>query len=161
MPSVLTQLARTAAIVIALTAASTAEATDQVNRASDRNFEDTVQQLQWAFGGYGLTTVTALDFQQVLKNMKVQTGRAVMFEVMRREWAKTLLREDLALGWVLPLRVYVFEQPDGSTMVSYSRPGAMLETHQSEAVRALGRLLDEKLQAVVAPATIKPKEPRE
>jgi uncharacterized protein (DUF302 family) len=108
-----------------------------------------------------LTTVTAPDFQQILKKMKVRTGRAVMFEVMRREWAKTLLREDLAVGWVLPLRVYVFEQPDGSTIVSYSPPGAVLKTHQSEAVRALGRLLDEKLQGIVTPATTKPKQQRE
>jgi hypothetical protein len=35
---------------------------------------------------------------------------------------------------------------------------AVLETHQSEAVRALGRLLDEKVQAVVAEATNKRQE---
>jgi uncharacterized protein (DUF302 family) len=150
-----------AMLAVVLLASAAAQCADRVELTSERNFEETVQQLQWAFGGYGLTTVSAMDFQQVLKKMKVQTGRAVMFEVMRREWAKTLLREDLALGWLLPLRVYVFEQPDGRTVLSYPRPGAVLETQQGEAVRALGRLLDEKLQAVVAQATAKPKEERQ
>jgi uncharacterized protein (DUF302 family) len=148
-----------AALALAFT--GPAQANDRVEYTSERSFDDTLQQLEWAFGGYGLTTVTAMDFHQVLKKIKVQTGRAVMYELMRREWAKTLLREDLALGWLLPLRVYVFEQADGSTTVSYSRPGAVLETHQNEAVRALGRLLDGKLQAVVAQAMTKPKEQRQ
>jgi len=132
---------------------------DRVELASGRNFDDTVQHLQWQFGGFGLTVVTALDYQQILKKLKVQVGRAAMFEVMRRDWAKTLLKEDPTLGLILPVRVYVFERPDGVTIVSYQRPGWILETHPSEAVRKFGRMLDTKLQAIATEATMKPREP--
>jgi len=155
MSSAIKALSRTLLAMILLCALTAAEAIDQVNQASNRDFDDTVTQLQWAFGGYGLTTVTAIDFQQVLKKIKVHAGRAAIFEIMRRDWAKTLLREDVALGWMLPLRVYVFEQSDGKTMVSYSRPSALLGDHKSDVLRALGRQLDEKLHAVVTQAITK------
>jgi uncharacterized protein (DUF302 family) len=151
-------LVRTLLAIIILSALSTAEAIDQVNQESNRDFADTVTRLQWAFGGYGLTTVIAIVFQQLLTKIKVHTGRAAIFEIMRRDWAKTLLHEDAALGWILPLRVYVFEQSDGKTMVSYARPSALLEDHQSDVLRALGRQLDQKLHAVVTQAVIKPRE---
>jgi uncharacterized protein (DUF302 family) len=137
----------------ALVAAANAAALDFVEHSSARNFDETVQQLQWGFGGYGMTEVVALDYQQILKNMKVDTNRAVMFEVMRRDWAKTLLQEDPRLGSLLPLRVYVFEDRDGTILVSYGRMGSAVERHQSQRIRALGKQLDEKLEAVVTQAT--------
>jgi uncharacterized protein (DUF302 family) len=120
---------------------------------SQRSFDETVQHLQWAFGGFGVTTVTALDYQQILKKVRVDTGRAAMFEIMRREWLKTLLQADPSLGLSMPVRVYVFEQSDGATIVTYQRPGALTETSDNETVRALGRKLDEKLRLLVTQAT--------
>ena len=87
-------------------------------------------------------------------------GRAAIFEVMRRDWLKTLLQADPALGIVLPVRVYIYEQRDAQIVVSYQRPGAMLETHEKDAVRAFGRMLDEKFRSLIAQATTKPKEQR-
>lgn len=146
--------------VVALAATSFGADFYRVDQASERNFDETVQQLQWAFGGYGLTTVTAVDYQQILKKSKVETGRAAMFEVMRGEWLKIVLQEDPALGMMLPVRVYVFEQPDAKIVVSYQRPGAMLETHEKEVIRAFGRQLDEKFRSLISQATTKPKEQR-
>jgi uncharacterized protein (DUF302 family) len=123
---------------------------------SQRSFDETVQQLNWVFGAYGLTTVVALDYQKLLKKVKVDIGRAAVFEIMRREWATTLLRQDAALGFLLPLRVYVFEQADGTTVVSYSCPGAYLEGHANQAIVGFGRQLDEKLRSIVLQATSKP-----
>jgi uncharacterized protein (DUF302 family) len=85
--------------------------------------------------------------------MRMETGRARVIEVVRREWVQALVREDPALGIVLPVRLYVFEQSDGTTMVSYRRPGAELETHEREAVRSVVKQIDEKLEAIVQQAT--------
>jgi len=143
-------------MVLLPTAVSHAAALDQIEQPSARSFDHTVEQLKWAFGGYGMTTVTALDYQQVLKKVHVDVGRAVMFEVMRRDWAKLLLREDPAMGIVLPVRIYVYERADGTTVVTYQRPGAALDAHGHETLRALGAQLDDKLGAVVRQATVKP-----
>lgn len=149
-----------ALLLLALLGARAAQCADPILYRSERGFDDTVQQLQWAFGGYGLTTVTALDYQQILKTIKVPTGRAVIFEVMRSEWLKILLNEDRALGLVMPVRIYVFENADAATLVGCQCPGAALQAHPKETVRAFGRQLDEKLSALMAQATRLPSSNR-
>jgi uncharacterized protein (DUF302 family) len=143
-------------MALLLTAVGYAAAVDQIEQPSARSFDDTVQQLKWAFGGYGMTTTSALDYQHVLSEVRVDVGRAVMFEVMRRDWAKLILREDAAMGIVLPVRVYVYERADGTTVVAYHRPGAALEAHERETLRTLGSRLDDKLRAMVRQATGRP-----
>ncbi len=130
-------------------------AVDRVEYVSDRPYQETIQQLQWTLGGFGITVVYATDFQEVLKKMKVQTGHAAIFEVMRRDWAKTLIEEDRSLPAILPLRIYVFEDPSGKTRLSYDRPSRMLDPHPSEKVRAFGHLLDEKMRSVMRQAATK------
>jgi len=147
------RMARAGLLVLALLSSAAAHCDDWIVHASDRSFDETVQQLQWAFGGYGLTTVTVIDYQEILQKIKVDTSRAVVFEVMRREWLKTLLMEDPALGYIMPMRIYVFENTDAITLVSYQKAGAQLQMHSKESVRDFGRHLDQKLDALVAQAT--------
>ena len=128
---------------------------------SDRNFDETAQQLEWVFGGYGLTTVTALDYQQILRGIKVPIGRAVLLEVMRLEWLKVLMTQDPLLGSALPVRIQVYEDASGVVFVTYRSPGAELQTHEQERVRALGRQIDEKLGAIVMQATRVPRGERD
>jgi uncharacterized protein (DUF302 family) len=149
--------ARSALLAVALICAAPARGGDRVEQSSERGFEDTVERLEWVLGGYGVTTVAALDYQQIFKNDH-PGPRAATLEVMRREWAKALLSEDPALGAVLPVRIYVFERPGGPTVVSYERIAASLEGHPREPVRAFGRRLDDKLRAIVSQATAKPGE---
>ena len=130
-----------------------AQVLDRSQVVSERGFDDTVQQLQWAFGGFGVATVAAMDYQEVLKKLKVDTGRAVVFEVMRRDWAKRLLTQDLSLGHLMPARIYVYEDVSGATIVRYTHLSAELEGHSSESIRGLGRQIDEKLRAMVIQAT--------
>jgi uncharacterized protein (DUF302 family) len=143
-----------AAVLIAV--AAQAHSSERAEFASERSFDDTIQQLEWAFGGYGMTIVSALDYQRVLSKIKVQSARAVCFEVMRRDWAKTLLTEDPSLGLLMPVRIYVFEDSQGTTIVSYQRAGPALEAHEKETVRAFGRRLEEKLSALIVQATKRP-----
>jgi uncharacterized protein (DUF302 family) len=147
------RMTRAGLLVVALLSSAPAQCDDWIVHVSDRSFDETVQQLQWAFGGYGLTTVTAIDYREILRQIKVDTGRAVVFEVMRREWLKTLLTEDPALGCIMPIRIYVFENADAMTLVSYQKAGAQLQVHSKESVRDFGRQLDQKLDALVALAT--------
>ena len=128
---------------------------------SDRSFDETVQQLRRVLGGYGLTTVTALDYQQMLRGIKVPVGRAVIFEVMQLEWLKVLMTEDPTLGIALPVRFQVYESAGPVTFVSYQNPGPDLEANEKERVRALGRQIDDKLSALVKQATRVPHRNRE
>ena len=158
-----TLYARVTCVLLALLGmlSSRGAGADLVVYRSDRSFDETVQQLQRVFRVHGLTTVTALDYQQLLRGIKVPVGRAVIFEVMRLEWLKVLMTEDPALGIALPVRIQVYESTGPVTFVSYQNPGTDLEAYQREGVRALGRQIDEKLTALVKQATRVPKGNRE
>jgi len=134
---------------------------DLVVYRSDRGFDETVQHLRRVIEEYGLTTVTALDYQQLLRGIKVPVGRAVIFEVMRLEWLKVLMTEDPGLGITLPVRIQVYESTGPVTFVSYQNPCPDLEAYQKERVRALGQQIDEKLSALVKQATRVPQGNRE
>jgi uncharacterized protein (DUF302 family) len=130
-----------------------AQALDPTQFKSERGFDETVQQLQWVFGGFGVTTVAAMDYQKVLKKVKAETGRAAVFEVMRRDWAKRLLANDLSLGYLMPARIYVYEDASGTTTVRYTHLATELSGHPNQSIRELGQQIDEKLNAIVLQAT--------
>ena len=139
-------------LVVALCLSNASWGGDRFEVVSQRTFDQTIQQLEWAFGGYGLTKVSSMDYQQILKKVRFDSGRAVVFEVMRREWLKTLMSADPALGATLPVRIYVYERNDGKTVVVYRRPGDEIATHDNTAVNEFGKKLDQKLDAIVAQA---------
>ncbi len=133
------------ALVLGLVLAATtaigsisAQTLDRLDAVSNKPFDETVRRLRYSFGGYGMTVVAALDYQQILKQMKAETGRGVVFEVLRRPWAKDILEHAPAAGLAMPLRVYVHERADEKVVVSYYRPSAMLGVHAGNGLRGLG-----------------------
>ncbi len=130
-------------------------AQDRIDVVSGRSFDETVERLQWSIGGHGLTVVSAMKYDEILGKKKDASPHAVVFEVMRREWARRLLEADAGSGVVLPVRLYAFENASGNTVVSYLRPGALLESAENETLRILVRHLDETISAIVREATSK------
>jgi uncharacterized protein (DUF302 family) len=130
-------------------------AQDRIDVISWQSFDETVERLQWSIGGHGLTVVSAMKYHEILGRRKDSTPRAVVFEVMRRDWAQRLLGADVASGIVLPVRLYAFENASDSTVVSYFRPSALLDGAENETLRMLARHLDETIGAIVRESTSK------
>lgn len=155
MFSVLRILASWLVFVACAAIAAQAMAQDRIDVVSGRSFDETVERLQWSIGGHGLTVVSAMKYDEILGRKKDSTPHAVVFEVMRRDWARRLLEADAAVGIVLPVRLYAFENAQGSTVVSYLRPGALLESAENEKLRNLARHFDETIGAIVDESTSK------
>src|SRR4051812_48120807 len=128
-------------------------APDRLILVSKKSYERTVQQLQWELGGYGMTTVTALDYGKILKTNKPAGVRGVVFEVLRRQWATAALKQDPAAILEMPLRIAVYEQQDGKTVVSCYRPSRGFATYGNDELANLGRTLDAKLEEIVGRVT--------
>ena len=130
----------------------TAWAGDREEVVSQRPFAETVQQLRWNFGGYGLTTVSSMDYQKILKKLKVDSGNAVVFEVMRRDWLKKLMAADPSLGVALPVRVYVYQRNDGETVIAYQKLGHEFSSSDNESIVEFCAMVNEKIGAIVSKA---------
>jgi len=124
---------------------------DRVVKLSNKSFDHVIQQLRWRLGGYGITIVSAFDYQQIFRKIKTASKRSVVLEILRRPWVRTILEHDPANGLAIPLRVYIYEQADGKTSVSYYKPSELLDS-DDDALKAFGQGLDEKLEAIVQAA---------
>jgi uncharacterized protein (DUF302 family) len=69
--------------------------------------------------------------------------------VFRNDFAVRLLAADPAAGFEAPIRLYVYENPDGTATVTYRPPSAVLAPYQHPEVQAVARELDPILAAIV------------
>lgn len=125
----------------------------RVDTISNKTFDETVKHLEWQIGGHGMTVTSAIDYRSVLKKKGKNIPGAVMFEVMRAQWASEVLTHDPIAALALPLRIYAVEKNDGTIMVSYLRPSVILGASSDPGIIKLGIMLDEKLASVVSLAT--------
>lgn len=125
---------------------------DRVVRVSNKTFDHVIQQLKWRFGGYGITVVNALDYQQILKKMEIDSKKGVIYEILRPQWVETIFEHAPQVGFQIPLRVYVYEKADGKTAVSYYK-ASMLFDSENDALEEFWQGLDQKIEAIVRAST--------
>src|SRR5581483_5494960 len=72
-----------------------------------------------------------------------------VFLVFRNDFAIRLLAADPGAGFEAPLRIYVYENADGTATVSYLRPTAAFAPYRHPGVQAVARELDPIFEAIV------------
>lgn len=78
----------------------------------------------------------------------VITGNQVLM-VFRNDFAVRLLAADPAAGFEAPIRLYVYENPDGTATVSYVVPTVVFEEYRHPDVQAIARELDPIFKRIV------------
>jgi uncharacterized protein (DUF302 family) len=69
--------------------------------------------------------------------------------VFRNDFAVRLLAADPAAGFEAPIRIYVYENPDGTATVSYIPPSAVFAPYRHAEVQAIARELDVIFKTIV------------
>ncbi len=69
--------------------------------------------------------------------------------VFRNDFAVRLLAADPAAGFEAPIRIYVYENTDGTGTVSYLPPSVVLAPYRHPEVQAVARELDGIFKAIV------------
>jgi uncharacterized protein (DUF302 family) len=69
--------------------------------------------------------------------------------VFRNDFAVRLLAADPAAGFEAPIRIYVYENADGTATVSYRPPSIAFAPYQHPEVQAVARELDGIFKAIV------------
>jgi uncharacterized protein (DUF302 family) len=69
--------------------------------------------------------------------------------VFRNDFAVRLLAADPAAGFEAPIRIYVYENADGTATVSYRPPSIVFAPYQHPEVQAVARELDGIFKAIV------------
>ncbi len=119
---------------------------------SQHNFEQTVSAVQSATNRNGLMVMGHLNQGQMLSMTGLQL-KAELFLVGNPNVGKKLFTADHAVGLFVPVRIFVYEDTDGHTYVSYAKPSAALGQLNNGQVSMIAKMLDEKIQAIAQGAT--------
>jgi uncharacterized protein (DUF302 family) len=138
------------AVVGLLGAVGIADGRDgRVAATSRAPFNRVSQALEQAIADAKMTLVCRADAQQGAASRGVAIKGNQVFMVFRNDFAVRLLAADLAAGFEAPIRIYLYENPDGTATVAYTPPTAIFAPYRNTEVRAVAAELDPIFKTIV------------
>lgn len=119
---------------------------------SQHDFDQTISQVQSAISQNGLMVMSNLNQGKILSMTGLHL-KAESFFVGNPNMGKKLFTADSAVGLFVPVRIFVYEDPDGHVYVSYEKPSAMLGQLNNSKVTMAAQMLDQKIQGIAQAAT--------
>lgn len=138
-----------ALVLVLLLAVPAAAGPETVTARSRAPFATVARALPPAIAAAGMVLVCHADAQRgaAARGVGIRGNQVLM--VFRNDFAVRLIAADPAAGLEAPMRIYVYENADGTATVSYVRPSAVLARYQDPEVRAVATELDPIFQAIV------------
>ena len=142
-----------AVAVLGVTFSGLALAQDSIVKIqSQKGFDQTVSAVQSATSQNGLMVMGHLNQGKMLSMTGLQL-KGESFLVGNPNMGKKLFTADRAVGLFVPVRIFVYEDSDGHTYVSYVKPSAALGQLNNPQVSMMAKMLDMKIQSIAQAAT--------
>ncbi len=129
-----------------------ASAQDRVDKVSNSNFSRTVERVETAIKKRGAMIVATIDHQNMLRMVGASIRGSKTIEFGKPDMMKMLLPDHPEIGMEMPLKIYVYERPDGKTVLSYRKPSAAFGTYGKEALTDAGQMMDMMLAEIAEEA---------
>lgn len=139
-------------LAVALFVIPASAQTGSVAIQSHKSFDQTVSALKSAVSQGGMMVMATVD----QGNMLSMTGlrlKATLFLIGNPTVGKKLFEQNHRVGLYVPLRVFVYEDKDGKTYVSYDKPSDVLSQFNNNEINQTAGMLDQKLQGLVQMVT--------
>ncbi len=130
-----------------------AQSSSLVDQVSHSGYEKTVQQVKTAIQSKGQMIVATIDHQNMLKMLGVSSNGAVTIEFGQPSMLKSLLVPHPEIGVNMPLRIYIWQRPDGNTVVSYYEVGPAFASYGQQDLTMAGQMMDKLLAEITAAGT--------
>lgn len=119
---------------------------------SQQPFDTVIQRLEKSITEHkmGLVAQASASKGAASKGIKIP-GNAVLM-VFRPDFAVRMLKASIPAGFEAPLRIYVTENTDGTTSVSYRTPSVIFAPYQNADLDVLARELDPIFAGIVGDA---------
>ena len=124
----------------------------RVTAVSRAPFAAVAQALERAVAEQKMALVCHANAQRgaAARGVTIRGNQVLM--VFRNDFAARLLAADPAAGFEAPIRIYVYENADGTATVTYLRPSAVFAPYNHPEVRAVAAELDPIVEAIAARA---------
>jgi uncharacterized protein (DUF302 family) len=139
-----------AALVVCAMVPSRVLAQDgRVTTVSRAPFTKVVEALEQAIADQKMALVCHANAQKGAAGRGVTIKGNQVLMVFRNDFAVRLLAADPAAGFEAPIRIYVYENTDGTATVSYLSPSALFAPYTHAEVRAVAAELDPIFKKIV------------
>jgi len=139
-----------AIVVTAALAASPALAQDgRVTAVSRAPFPKVAEALEKAVAEHKMALVCHANAQRGAAGRGVTIKGNQVLMVFRNDFAVRLLAAEPQAGFEAPIRIYVYENADGTATVSYVLPSAVFARYKHPEVKAVAAELDPIFKAIV------------
>jgi uncharacterized protein (DUF302 family) len=125
----------------------------RIDQVSHSDFARTVQQIKTAIESRGQMIVATIDHQNMLRMLGVSGPGAVTIEFGQPSMLKTVLVPNPQIGLDIPLRIYIWQRPDGKTVVSYYKVGPVFASYGKPDLAKVGEMMDRLLADIVRAGT--------
>ncbi len=143
-------MTRAAALMLILTLAGPAAAQPgRITLVSRAPFAAVASALEQAVADHGLGLVCHANVQRGAAARGVRIAGNQVLMVFRNDFAVRLLRAEPAAGFEAPLRIYLYENADGTATLSYAPPTAVFAAYRHPEVQAVAAELDPLVKAIV------------
>jgi uncharacterized protein (DUF302 family) len=119
---------------------------------STHSYEQTVDKLKEAVGQGGMMVMAQVDQGHML-SMTGLSLKATLFLVGNPTVGKKLFDQNHGVGLYVPLRVFVYEDTNGKTFVSYDKPSSLLKQFNDKQIDMVAGMLDQKIEGLAQMAT--------
>jgi uncharacterized protein (DUF302 family) len=117
----------------------------RVTIQSTHSYEQTVNNLKSAVGHGGMMVMAQVNQGNMLSMAGLKL-KATLFLVGNPTVGKKLFEQNHGVGLYVPLRIFVTEDRDGKTYVSYDKPSELLSQFNNTTINHVAGMLDQKIQ---------------
>jgi uncharacterized protein (DUF302 family) len=125
----------------------------RIDAVSNTTFDKTVKQLETAIRGRGMMIVATIDHQNMLRMVGANIKGSKTLEFGKPDMMKKVVPSTPEAGLEMPMKIYVYEQADGKTVVSYVKPSAGFGAYGKADLNMVGQMMDKMFEEIVAEAT--------
>jgi len=115
-------------------------------------FDKVAAALEQAIANQKMGLVCHANAQQGAASRGVKIPGNQVFLVFRNDFAVRLINADPRAAFEAPMRIYLYENRDGTATLSYARPSALLRPYTHQEVARVGAELDPIFERIVAQA---------
>ena len=136
-------------LVLVAYAAPTAAQPPRLTAVARAPFAKVASALEQAVADHKMGLVCHANAQRAAAGRGVSIKGNQVLMVFRNDFAVRLLAADPAAGFEAPIRIYVYENADGTATISYVPPSAVFVAYPSPEVRKIAAELDPIFKTIV------------
>ncbi len=142
------------ALIVFLSPIAGAAQDGRVTAVSRAPFRQVAEALEKAIAEQKMVLVCHADAQRGAAARGVSIKGNQVFMVFRNDVAVRLLAAEPATGFEAPIRIYLYENADGTATLTYLPPSVVFAPYQHADVRVIARELDPIFKTIVERALV-------